>query len=194
MSFNSVQKLSADFTKASDALRTWGLGEGDDLGVCCISVFLDMYSCSIQDILSGSTTMLTLFSNALSQFSKHENLIRDHMKSVRTREEKLDELKKQRKSLGARADAAEKKLNKMNPENKGLTQQTEVLNGLRDQCRTMDSDIMTEEAGLGDYKRAITKEWMTLKFGGLLEMSEKGTVRTMWVLLSTLADNLIDRR
>ncbi|EEB87650.1 hypothetical protein MPER_14938, partial [Moniliophthora perniciosa FA553] len=29
---NSLQKLSADFTKAAEALRTWGMGEGEDLG------------------------------------------------------------------------------------------------------------------------------------------------------------------
>jgi hypothetical protein len=101
------------------------------------------------------------------------------MKSVRTREEKLDELKKHRKSVGGKADAAERKLNKMNPEHKSLNQQTELLNSLRDQCRNMDSDIMSEEAAIGDFKRNITREWMTLKFGGLLELSEKGTVRRM---------------
>ncbi|KAJ7040949.1 hypothetical protein C8F04DRAFT_947971 [Mycena alexandri] len=29
----SLQKLSVDFTKASEALRVWGAGEGEDLGV-----------------------------------------------------------------------------------------------------------------------------------------------------------------
>ena len=28
-----LQKLSADLSKSSDALKTWGLGEGEDLGV-----------------------------------------------------------------------------------------------------------------------------------------------------------------
>jgi hypothetical protein len=28
-----LEKLSADYTKASEALRAWGLVEGDDLGV-----------------------------------------------------------------------------------------------------------------------------------------------------------------
>jgi DNA repair ATPase RecN len=98
------------------------------------------------------------------------------MKSLRTREEQLDELKKHRKSVGAKTDAAEKKLNKMNPENKNLTQQTELLNGLRDQIKSLDSEIMTEEAALGDAKRKIAREFMALKFGGLLELSQKGTV------------------
>lgn len=31
---NRLQKLSIDFTKASEALRAWGVGEGEDLGVC----------------------------------------------------------------------------------------------------------------------------------------------------------------
>ncbi|KAJ7790504.1 hypothetical protein B0H14DRAFT_2396411 [Mycena olivaceomarginata] len=29
----TLQKLSQDFTKAMEALRVWGVGEGDDLGV-----------------------------------------------------------------------------------------------------------------------------------------------------------------
>ncbi|KLO06242.1 hypothetical protein SCHPADRAFT_838301 [Schizopora paradoxa] len=29
----SLQKLSADLVKSSECLRSWGLGEGDDLGV-----------------------------------------------------------------------------------------------------------------------------------------------------------------
>jgi hypothetical protein len=36
---NRLEKLSADYSKASEALKAWGLGEGDDLGVnsfpCC---------------------------------------------------------------------------------------------------------------------------------------------------------------
>jgi hypothetical protein len=43
--------------------------------------------------------------------------------------------------------------------------------------RQLDSEIMTEEARLGDYKRQITKTFMTLKLGGLLEFAEKVTVR-----------------
>ncbi|KAF8176340.1 hypothetical protein K438DRAFT_1607531 [Mycena galopus ATCC 62051] len=33
----SLQKLSVDFTKASEALRAWGVGEGEDLGVRSVS-------------------------------------------------------------------------------------------------------------------------------------------------------------
>jgi hypothetical protein len=30
----SLQKLAVDFTRASESLKTWGMGEGEDLGVC----------------------------------------------------------------------------------------------------------------------------------------------------------------
>jgi predicted RNase H-like nuclease (RuvC/YqgF family) len=102
--------------------------------------------------------------------------MRDQLKSIRTREENLDELKCRRKSLGAKADAAEKKLMKMGSEHKNMQTQTDLLNALRAEMRNMDSDIMSEEAYLGDFKRSTTKTWMTLKFGGMLECSEKGTV------------------
>ncbi|ESK97386.1 hypothetical protein Moror_17817 [Moniliophthora roreri MCA 2997] len=157
---SSLQKLSADFTKAAESLRTWGMGEGDDLG----------------DVLSASTNLLNYFSNALAQYATHEHSIREHLKAIRTREENLDELKRRRKALHSKADAAEKKLSRMSPEHKNLSLQTDTLNRLREEIRMMDSEIMTEEAALGDFKRSKTRALLGLKFGGLLECCEKGTI------------------
>ncbi|EGN94471.1 hypothetical protein SERLA73DRAFT_77862 [Serpula lacrymans var. lacrymans S7.3] len=156
----SLQRLSADITKASEALRSWGLGEGDDLG----------------DTLSASTTVLAHFASALTHYATLEHTIRDNMKAVRTREERLDDLKRRRKNVVSRADTAERKLNKMSPEHKNLSAQTDMLNRLRDEIRSMDTDIMAEESDLGDFKRKCTKNWMTLKFGGLAECCEKGAI------------------
>lgn len=102
--------------------------------------------------------------------------MRDQLKAIRTREESLEDLKRRRRTVVRKAEDAEKKLSKMSPEHKNLGMQTELLNRLRDEIRTMDSDIMTEEAALGDFKRSATRAWMGLKFGGLLECCEKGTV------------------
>jgi prefoldin subunit 5 len=126
--------------------------------------------------LSASTNLLNYFSNGLAQYATHEHSIREHMKAIRTREESLDELKRRRKALLSKADTAEKKLSKMSPEHKNLAQQTDTLNRLREEIRMMDSEIMTEEAALGDFKRSKTRALMGLKFGGLLECCEKGTV------------------
>ncbi|KDR79444.1 hypothetical protein GALMADRAFT_117708 [Galerina marginata CBS 339.88] len=156
----SLQKLSVDYSKASEALRTWGLNEGDDLG----------------DILSASTTILNHFSSALSQYASHGHVMRDHLKAIRTREESLEDLKRRRRTVHRKAEDADKKLSKMSPEHKNLAMQTETLNRLRDEIRLMDSDIMTEEAALGDFKRSAARMWMGLKFGGLLECCEKGTI------------------
>ncbi|KAJ6607663.1 hypothetical protein B0H10DRAFT_2227574 [Mycena sp. CBHHK59/15] len=92
-----------------------------------------------------------------------------HLKSIRTREEALDELKRRRKATAAKADAAERKLNKMGPEHKNLAGQTDVLGGLREMIRGMDGEIMNEEAALGDFKRHSARALMGLKFGGLRE-------------------------
>ncbi|KAH9941303.1 uncharacterized protein BXZ73DRAFT_42005 [Epithele typhae] len=156
----SLQRLSVDFARASDALRMWGQGEGDDLG----------------DTLAVSNALLSHFATALITFANHETTIREQMKSVRTREENLDELKRRRKSVFADAEGAERKLSKMNPENKNLQQQTEILNRLRDEIRQMDADIMAEEANLGDFKRSSVRSWMGRKFGALLECCEKGVI------------------
>jgi hypothetical protein len=98
------------------------------------------------------------------------------MKAIRTREEDLDSLKRRRKSVAARADSAEKKLNKMSPEHKNLAVQTDILHRLRDEIRQLDTEIMTEEARLSDFKRSTTRSWMGLKFGGLQELSAKGAI------------------
>ncbi|KAK0234929.1 hypothetical protein EDD85DRAFT_954441 [Armillaria nabsnona] len=156
----SLQRLSVDLTKAAEALRAWGIGEGEDLG----------------DTLGASTSIIAHFTHALTSYATHEHAIRDHMKSIRAREEALDELKRKRKVVVGRAEAAERKLSKMSPEHKNLAMQTDTLNQLRDQIRSLDSDIMTEEAALGDFKRSTTRSMMGLKFGGLLELSEKGVI------------------
>jgi len=83
---------------------------------------------------------------------------------------------RRRKSIMSKADSADKRLSKMSPENKNLRQQTDLLTNLRDQIRTLDVEIMDEEANLGDWKRAKAREWMGVLFGGLLECSEKGAV------------------
>ncbi|KAH9852575.1 hypothetical protein C2E23DRAFT_730613 [Lenzites betulinus] len=157
---NSLQKLSTDFLRASEALKAWGQGEGEDL----------------TDTLGASTTLLLQFSSALSTFANRELTVRDQMKSVRAREEALDEMKRRRKSVFNDSEAAERKLSKMNPDNKNIQQQTDLLNRLRDEIRSMDADIMNEEAALSDFKRFSARSWMGLKFGGLLECCEKGAI------------------
>lgn len=103
--------------------------------------------------------------------------MRDQLKAIRTREEALEDLKRRRRSVMSNADSAEKKLSRMSPENKNLGNQQETLNRLRNEIRSLDADIIAEETALGDFKRTQVKTMMGLKFGGLLECSEKGTVR-----------------
>ena len=99
------------------------------------------------------------------------------MKAVRTQEENLDRLRSRRKSVGSKADSAERKLNKMDSSHKDVAAQSGLLEQLRDTIRELDSEIMTTEANLGDLKRSATKAWMTIKFGGLEECCRKGIVR-----------------
>lgn len=48
----------------------------------------------------------------------------------------MDDLRRRRRSTGAKADNAEKKLAKMGPENKGLPGQTDLLEKLRQEMRS----------------------------------------------------------
>ncbi|KAI0090610.1 hypothetical protein BDY19DRAFT_936171 [Irpex rosettiformis] len=156
----TLQKLSNDVGKAAECLRLWGQGEGDDLG----------------DTLNASTTLLLHFATALGHFSMHEAKVREQMKAVRTREENLDEVKRRRKSLVSKADTADRKLGKMSAENKNFQSQADSLNKLREEIRGLDTEILNEEASLGDFKRSTAKYWMGLKFGALMECSSKGMI------------------
>jgi len=103
--------------------------------------------------------------------------MREQLKAIRTREEHLEELRRRRRNLISKADSAEKKLQKMGPEHKNLVQQTDILHRLRAEIGSLDVDVMSQEAAIGDFKRTATRSWLGLKFGGLLECCEKGAVR-----------------
>ena len=110
--------------------------------------------------------------------------MRDQLKAIRTKEEALDDLERRRRSILRKAEDAEKKLGKMAPESKYFSMQSDTLNGLRDDIQTMDSDITSEEAALDQFKRSATKMLMGLKFGGLVECCQKGSVRNLFYLSS----------
>ena len=139
------------------------------------------YSSFQQGILSASTSILNHFSSALSQYAAHGHSMRDQLKAIRTREESLDDLERRRRSILRKVEDAEKKLSKIAPENKHFTMQTDTLNRLRDDIQALDSEIMSEEATLDKFKRSATKVWMGLKFGGLVECCQKGTVRNLFI-------------
>jgi predicted RNase H-like nuclease (RuvC/YqgF family) len=127
---------------------------------------------------------LRLFSTALAQYAVRGHSMRDILKTVRTREEELDELRKQRKSVGNKAEASDKKLSRMSTENKNYAMQTEQLDRLTAEIRQLDAEILTQEAAISDFKRKSAREWMSLKFGGLVECTEKGTVRCPLIAIS----------
>ncbi|GHJ83980.1 hypothetical protein NliqN6_0382 [Naganishia liquefaciens] len=156
----SVDRASADISKACHALSVWGQTEGSDLA----------------DITTHASIILAHLSTGCAKFSAHQGDQRALWKSVRTREEELDELQKRRRNTYARAEKEEKKLAKMGQENKNLHAQTELLSSLRDQIRHMDTDIVMEEAKIGDFKRRATKEALGIKFNGLLELAEHLTI------------------
>ncbi|EIW68385.1 hypothetical protein TREMEDRAFT_74265 [Tremella mesenterica DSM 1558] len=152
-----TEKLAIDTQKAAAALPVYGAQEGADL----------------QDVLGHSATLLSRLSTALTVFTQHQASLRGCLKRIREREEALADLKRRRRDTGNKAENAEKKLAKMGPENKGLPQQTELLERLRQEMRQLDTEIVTEESKLGDFKRQIVKEALSFKFGGLEELGEK---------------------
>ncbi|KAJ8689976.1 hypothetical protein PTI98_012823 [Pleurotus ostreatus] len=156
----SLQNLSGEFGKAAEALRVWGAGEGDDLG----------------DTLTSCTTLLIAVSNSIATYASAHNVIRASMKSIRSAEETLDELKRRRRALYVKAESAERKLSKMSPENKSLQVQTDLLNRLRGEIRVVEGEILEGESRLGDDKRRSVRMWMGVKWTGLGELCEKGLI------------------
>ncbi|WVR09377.1 hypothetical protein IAU60_006444 [Kwoniella sp. DSM 27419] len=152
-----VMQGSEKLAMAASTLPAYGIQEGPDL----------------QDILSQSSTLLSQLTTALNVFASHQGNMRTCYKRIREREEQLMDLRSRRRTTGSKADNAERKLAKMGPENKQLPQQTELLERLRGEMRSMDQDILTEETKIGDFKRQVIKEALSLKFGGLEELGEK---------------------
>ncbi|KEP51490.1 eisosome component PIL1 [Rhizoctonia solani 123E] len=155
-----IQRLAGDIGKSAEMLKIWGQGEGDDLG----------------DVLTHSTNLLAQFSAALTQFASYEEQIRTQMKSIRSREEDLDEMKRRKRAVDHKADSADKKLARMSAEHKGRMAQVELLNELKEEGRRLEIDIVNEEAAIGDFKRRATREFLGLKFAGMVELAEKTTI------------------
>ncbi|KAJ3992231.1 hypothetical protein F5050DRAFT_1811698 [Lentinula boryana] len=161
----SLQRLSSDLGKASDTLKTWASGQGEEL----------------EDILGASSKLLNQFSKALYQYSSYQYAMREHMKAVRDREEALEELKRRRRALLTRSETINRKVHKLDTPNrsskaKNLVDQIELANRTREQVDEINEEITNEEAALGDFKRRKARAWMEIKFGALLECCEKGSV------------------
>lgn len=113
---------------------------------------------------------------ATSTAASYQSKIREQFKRIRTREEELDDVKKRRKALAGKIESAEKKLAKMNTENKNLPQQTQLLESFRQQASELDVEVLNSEAVLWDYKRATTKTALGYKFCSLVEYAEKVSI------------------
>ena len=46
----SLQKLAVDFARASESLKSWGLGEGEDLGVRLFLLLLSVIYSRVQSL------------------------------------------------------------------------------------------------------------------------------------------------
>lgn len=128
-------------------------------------------------MLGKLSLLLEHYTTSQVRFNAHLSTIRQHFKSVRTREESLADLKSRKRSLGTKIEGAEKKLAKMGPENKELMKTTALLKELRGEMEGLRVEVQAEEAAIGDFKRRTAKEAMGIKCGGLLEFAEKMTVR-----------------
>ena len=108
--------------------------------------------------------------------------MRKQLKVIRTKEEALDNLKRCRRNARRKAKNVDKKLSKMALDSKNLGTQKESLFHLQEEIRKMDAGVMYEETSLNNFKRTATKAWMGLKFGGLVQCCQKGTVRSLLFL------------
>ncbi len=96
----SHERVANDISKGCNAMSTWGASEGSDLS----------------DVMSHAAAIFMHLSNAMNKYAEHEASVRVLYKSIRKREEDLEEMVKGRKQLGSRAEKEEKKLAKMGQE------------------------------------------------------------------------------
>lgn len=157
---NSSSKLSIDYRKSADALKEWGLAEGDDLA----------------DVLSKLAILFGHLSDAQSRFSDHDGTYRIHFKSIRMREENLTALKKNKDTVQGKIVTLEKKITKMSTENKDLPGLTTKLQEFRSEFVSLEHSVSSEEARLSDFKRDTVREGMGLRLGAMLELAEKMTI------------------
>ena len=129
--------------------------------------------------MNSSRTLLAHFSGALNRYSSIQNVVRDNMKAVRTREEFLVDLRRRRRRTAASVETIKRKLTRMNQEHKAFGAQMYALNLACEDVRDLDAKIAHEESTIGIFKRKCTMNWMVLKFGGLAECCEKGMVCPM---------------
>ncbi|KAH9463548.1 hypothetical protein MJO28_008285 [Puccinia striiformis f. sp. tritici] len=157
---STSSKLSVDYRKAAEALKEWGLNEGDDLA----------------DILPKMSILLCHLADAQSRFSDHDGTYRIHFKSIRMREESLATLKKSKETIQAKIIGLEKKITKMSSENKDLPGLTTRLQESRSELISLENSVAIEEARLSDFKRETVREGLNLRLGAMLELAEKMTI------------------
>ncbi|KAA1087489.1 hypothetical protein PGT21_032512 [Puccinia graminis f. sp. tritici] len=157
---STSSKLSVDYRKAAEALKEWGLNEGDDLA----------------DILPKLSILLGHLADAQSRFSDHDGTYRIHFKSIRMREESLAALKKSKETIHAKITGLEKKITKMSSENKDLPALTTRLQEARSELISLENSVAIEDARLSDFKRETVREGLGLRLGAMLELAEKMTI------------------
>ncbi|GAA5885291.1 hypothetical protein JCM16303_005990 [Sporobolomyces ruberrimus] len=157
---DSIQKLSADQSRASNAIRDWGHTEGEDLG----------------DVLAKVSQLYDYLAQAELNYAEHSVQYRLKFKEIRTMEENLASLRRSRDQQGGKIEAQERKVSKMKEEHKDLPAAKQRLRELRDEMVGLENSVMTEDTRLGDFKRAAIREGLSLKLGALLELSEKTTI------------------
>ena len=113
----------------------------------------------------------------MSQYASHGSTIREQLKAIRAREQALEAIEDRQRTLSRKRDDADKKLVRMEQENhKNVATQRATLDQLRTELARANSEVVVEGAATYDFKRSTTRIWMGLKFGGLLQLCEKGTV------------------
>ncbi|BGP38693.1 hypothetical protein JCM10449v2_002628 [Rhodotorula kratochvilovae] len=155
-----TQRLSSERDRASATLREWGNAEGPDL----------------EDVLGKVSVLFEYLSKAELAFAEHNGNYRLRFKEIRSKEENLSALKKSRDSLAGRIEAQERKVSKMKEENKDLPAQRQRLREMQQEMIGLENSVLTEETRLSDFKRAATREALSLKLGALLELAEKTVI------------------
>ena len=98
-----------------------------------------------------------------------------YLKTFTTKEGVLRKMRRRRKSLVSKADSLDNSPTRSVRTTGTFDDMRTPFQAIAEKS-TLNSEIMDEEADLGEWRRAGVREWMGVLSGGLLECSEKGAV------------------
>jgi DNA repair exonuclease SbcCD ATPase subunit len=175
-----LNRLSADYARAMQALDTWAEADCDTMKVCLCHISVS-HTCTDhtryeKEPVHAARTTFSHLTHILSTLASTEDTIRTSMKDLRTRGEALEDLRRRRRALTTQVSYTERRLSKMAPDHPNFATQQAALSELKKDIRDLNEQIAEGEVNCSKLKKASAEQWMTNRFGGIYSLAERSQV------------------